>query len=103
MRVYSVLFPMNLPNFLPIVLAVVAVLGDKTLELTSKDFYRALVDNSSHGLIGLISWLIIVLKSYKYKTYLINPYCDVIVSWIIASVIDIDHFILAKSFKLKVY
>uniref|UniRef100_A0A1B6CQP7 Transmembrane protein 267 n=1 Tax=Clastoptera arizonana TaxID=38151 RepID=A0A1B6CQP7_9HEMI len=92
---------MNVITILPVVLGVFSILGDKILEITSEEILRAFVDNSVHGIIAFISWLIIVLKSNKYKIYVINPYCDLLLSFIIGSAIDIDHFVLAKSFRIK--
>lgn len=54
---------------------------------------NALLDNSSHALIGLVSWAIVTWP--KLDLY------DLIICTCMASFIDLDHFISAKSMHLN--
>lgn len=58
----------------------------------SQRLLRALMDNSAHCFVGVLSWFII--------SYSKVDLCELILAGIIASFIDLDHFISAKSFKL---
>lgn len=53
---------------------------------------RALMDNSSHLLVGVLSWCIIAFPKLKFY--------EVLAVGFFSSIIDIDHFISAKSFQL---
>lgn len=56
-------------------------------------FIRALMDNGSHGFIGFLSWFVVI-----YPNIDVN---QLIISGLISSFIDVDHFISARSFKLQ--
>ncbi len=58
----------------------------------SQGLIRALMDNISHMLIGVLSWLII-----SYPKLNAN---EIIATAFFSSIIDIDHFISARSLKL---
>ena len=71
--------------------------GFDVLFLSVQDRYlKAVVDNTAHGTIALVSWCII--SEIQTRKDLI----DAIVCGIIACGIDVDHFIAARSFKLQV-
>ena len=58
----------------------------------SQRLFKALMDNSSHLLVGVLSWCIISYPKLKfYETLAVGFF---------SSIIDIDHFISAKSFQL---
>lgn len=59
------------------------------------DYLRAIVDNFGHGLIAAISWLVV---SGIRKEGIIQGVCCAMMS----SGLDIDHFVMAKSLKIKV-
>lgn len=59
-------------------------------------YLKAVVDNTAHGIIALVSWCII--SEIQTRKDLI----DAIVCGIIACGLDVDHFIAARSFKLQV-
>jgi hypothetical protein len=58
----------------------------------SQRLIRALLDNSSHSFIGVCSWFLITYPNLDLQ--------ELICSGLIASLIDLDHFISAKSFSL---
>lgn len=58
----------------------------------SERLVRALFDNSIHGIIGCTSWLVVVYPNLNK---------DLAVSAFISSIIDIDHFISARSFRVQ--
>lgn len=58
----------------------------------SQRLIRALMDNATHTLVGLISWFIIVYPKVSTGELLAVGF--------FSSIIDIDHFISAKSFSL---
>lgn len=85
-------------RLLPYVILVSICYGFDVIFLSVQDrFYlRAAVDNTAHGIIALVSWCIISgIQTQK-------DIIDAIVCGIIACVIDVDHFIAARSFKLQV-
>lgn len=70
------------------------ILVRKTSEVfgLSERLIRALMDNSIHGMIGLGSWLLVSYPSLSR---------ELLISAFISSIIDIDHFIAAKSFRVQ--
>ena len=58
----------------------------------SQRLIRALMDNSIHGLVGVLTWLVIAYPKVDLS--------ELIAAGVLASIIDIDHFISAKSIKL---
>ena len=59
-------------------------------------FFRAVLDNAVHGIIAFVSWCIVSnIQTRKDLT-------DGIFCGAIACGLDIDHFIVAKSFRLQV-
>ncbi|CAO1400824.1 unnamed protein product [Diamesa serratosioi] len=68
--------------------------GDKLVQRTHKNHVlRAIYDNLTHSLIGLFSAAILLIND-KDKLYLAG------VCMVLSSIIDVDHFIAAKSLKL---
>ena len=98
----------NLTLFgIEVLLAIVCLVGDyyvfkslslinlfqfKSFPILNEILIRALLDNFVHGIIGLLSWSII---SYPYLS--LN---ELIASYLFSSILDIDHFINARSFKI---
>ena len=90
-------------SVLELLLLSVSVLGDHLLFSLENSILKAISDNTTHILIGVISWFIII---YNVKTSLSGniktSFGELVVSGAISSLIDIDHFILARSIHLKV-
>ena len=81
----------KLGNLLPIIFS--CLLGDFltfTYFINSGNFTKAISDSITHGVIALLSWYYIE-KSIKHS----------ILCGIIAMLVDLDHFIEAKSLKLQ--
>lgn len=80
-------------------LGVFCYLADRLLQfpfIQQIYWLRALSDNMVHGIIGLWSWAIVIGLKKK------SDFTEVILAGFLSSVIDMDHFILAGSFSLKV-
>lgn len=70
--------------------------GDKLVQRTNKNHVLcAIFDNLTHSVIGLFSAATLLISD-KDKFYL------AVVCMVLSSIIDIDHFIAAKSLKLTV-
>ena len=65
-------------------------------EIANHSYRRALIDNLAHGVIAVTSWFIVVGVQTR-KDIVEGIFCG-----IMASAIDIDHFIAAGSLNLKV-
>ena len=94
---------MNISASLPyILLPLTCVWFDDALKVSfirKIDILRAAVDNGGHGVIASLSWLAVVgCKDVTRK----NNLFEMFLCGLIASSIDIDHFLAAKSLRLKV-
>ncbi|KAK9498526.1 hypothetical protein O3M35_003139 [Rhynocoris fuscipes] len=76
-----------------------ALLGDAILNVIRLPISRAFTDSLTHGLIGLITWIVVV-QLYRGK-FLVSKTFEVILSGFIASAIDVDHFIYNRSFDIN--
>ncbi|XP_074056924.1 transmembrane protein 267 [Macrotis lagotis] len=63
--------------------------------IQQNDWLRALSDNAVHGIIGMWSWAIVIGLKKK------SDFGEVILAGFLASIIDVDHFFLARSLSLK--
>ncbi|KAH0627919.1 hypothetical protein JD844_008490 [Phrynosoma platyrhinos] len=80
-------------------LGIFCFVADRLLQFSfiqQNDWLRALSDNTVHGVVGLWSWAIVI--GLKKKSDL----TEVLLAGFLSSVIDMDHFVLAGSFSLKV-
>lgn len=75
--------------------AITCWLGDLKLRRTSEPLIKALADSATHGLVGLFT-AAIILTECSDKLYL------AVGCMVMSSMIDLDHFIAAKSLKLSV-
>lgn len=89
----------SLKLYVTILLALVAVIGDNLVLYSKIRIFQALVDNATHSIIGGLSWFLVSIYCKRYSYGVI---VEVAVSAMIASVIDLDHFAVAKSFSLQV-
>ncbi|EHB07075.1 hypothetical protein GW7_04061 [Heterocephalus glaber] len=79
-------------------LGIFCLAADRLLQFSiiqQSDWIRALSDNAVHSVIGMWSWAIVT--GVKKKT----DFGEVILAGFLASVIDVDHFFLARSLSLK--
>ena len=59
--------------------------------------YKAITDSLTHGLVGLVGWTVVTGASTTLGLLMEVCCCGVL-----AAVIDVDHFIAARSFHLEV-
>nr|XP_020040878.1 transmembrane protein 267 [Castor canadensis] len=79
-------------------LGIFCMVADKLLQFSiihQSEWLRSLSDNAIHGVIGMWSWAIVIGIKKKADVG------EIILAGFLASVIDIDHFFLAKSLSLK--
>lgn len=92
-------FPFKISNSLPyILLPILCIFFDEALKISwinSNHIFRALVDNSGHGAIAFLSWL--AVAGMDKRGLAESIFCGVM-----ACAIDVDHFVMAKSYSLKV-
>lgn len=86
--------------FLSVLLVFVAILGDHLLKILTENVHKAIIDNSTHGLIGFISWLIVIIAT-KRKMSLSKRLLEAGLCGFVASIIDVDHFLYARSYRLE--
>lgn len=77
------------------IIAVACVVGDKKVQSMSEPWAKALIDNSTHAIVGFLSALIVFIDQSD-KIYL------ALACMLMSSLVDADHFLAAKSFKLSV-
>lgn len=83
-------------SILSFVVAVTCAVGDKSLQkMPLQPLTKAMIDNSIHGLIGLFSATILLTDNFD-KLHM------AVACMMMSSVIDADHFVAARSFKLAV-
>lgn len=87
-------------SVLIILIIVTSLVGDYLVEQSNVHLHKALLDNATHASIAGISWLIVCFR-LKYENVL-NILGEALGCAALASVIDIDHFIVAKSMQLAV-
>lgn len=87
---------------LSVCLGVTCLIGDNLVERFSNfAIFKAICDNFTHGLIGFLSAFLIVSELRDHVLWnersLLIAACT-----IVSSLIDIDHFIAARSWNLSV-
>lgn len=104
LRVFGLMF-INLTNYcqnvyLTFLLCIVTIFGDYLVSYTKIHVFQAIFDNVTHGIVGGLSWFIfrINYKSFSTRRTLI----EVALTTLCASLIDLDHFVAARSFYLNV-
>lgn len=80
----------------------IAIYWDKNYPLLKQPIQRAIADNFTHGAIGAISWSLVALNIMTLPITLQQISIEIILCGSIASFIDLDHFVAAGSFYLKV-
>lgn len=87
---------------LPILNAFICILGDHLVESNGESqLLKAICDNLTHATIGLICGLIIITEA-NHRIVGIERICLIGMCVVISSLIDVDHFVVAKSLKLSV-
>ncbi|XP_046433750.1 transmembrane protein 267 [Neodiprion fabricii] len=73
-------------------------IGDVLLYRLSSLELRAVSDNLTHAIVGGLSWSLIVALSGKS---IVRNAFGIALCFVISSLIDLDHFLLAKSWRLR--
>ena len=68
--------------------------------VATSHYYRAAVDNFTHGLVGLLSWAIVIGAVPPINCWQLG---EIILCGVLSSILDADHFIAAKSIYLQVW
>lgn len=78
------------------------MLGDYLVDINHESLTaKAIFDNITHATIGLFCAIILILRS-NHRIIRTEQCALIVVSVLVSSLIDIDHFIIAKSLKLTV-
>lgn len=78
------------------------MLGDYLVDINHESLTaKAIFDNITHATIGLFCAIILILCS-NHRIIRTEQCALIVVSVLVSSLIDIDHFIIAKSLKLTV-
>lgn len=93
--------------FLTVTLAMICILGDFLLTcatIRSSNLRRALIDNGTHGLVGLLSWAVVVNPTLlPLGTLMGEPFLwEILLCGVLSSLVDLDHFAAAGTLKLQV-
>lgn len=94
------LLVINLIMVLSIIIT--CLIGDKLVERArSGTWLKALMDNITHGIVGLLATLIVL---FNFKDRVTNNEFAIvaILGYCLSAAIDIDHFIEARSFHIHV-
>lgn len=87
-------------SVLVVFLLVTSLLGDFLVGKSEVHLHKALLDNATHAVIAGISWLIVCFR-FKYENAL-QIALEVLGCAALGSLIDLDHFLAARSLRLKV-
>lgn len=89
--------------WLSLLLGLVCLIGDNFVAVAQRGdkLVEALADNVTHGLVGALSALIVVAE-FGDRLSLTEQKLLVGAGYLVASGIDVDHFIAARSFRLSV-
>ncbi|XP_031631048.1 transmembrane protein 267 [Contarinia nasturtii] len=80
----------------------VCILGDFLVELNKESAIRkAICDNATHTMVGLLGALIMILEKNHHRLPEIERISLIVMTMFASSFIDVDHFLVAKSFKLS--
>ncbi|XP_066147476.1 transmembrane protein 267 [Euwallacea fornicatus] len=99
MKLVSLVF--NLNTYLTAGIAAVAIAGDHLVTLCGAPFLKALSDNLTHAVIGGLSWSICYFNRQKSLAETRYGFIEILSCTVLSSLIDLDHFLSAKSLSLK--
>lgn len=93
------MFHQNFQIAVTLLIGIISITGDKLVEYEENLILRAVSDNLTHGLVAGLSWTLIVILS---KESVALNILNIVVCSVLSSLIDLDHFIEAHSWKLNV-
>lgn len=90
------------PIVITFLIVIFAVGGDKLVTKVDHHVLKAIIDNATHGFIGIFSWAVVVFSLNSIRNLKLNHCAEIMGCGVIASLIDLDHFIAARSLSLQV-
>lgn len=81
--------------------SITCLLGDNFVELTQHPMLKALADNATHAAIGALSGIAFAVQFYERTSHFFGWFL-IFVCFVCSSLIDVDHFIAARSWSLEV-
>ncbi|XP_012278053.1 transmembrane protein 267 [Orussus abietinus] len=78
-------------------ISICSYVGDQILKNGKNQALRAISDNLTHAIVGGLSWSLIVILS---KKSLSQNIFRILSCFLVSSFVDLDHFIVARSWKL---
>ncbi|KAH0554473.1 transmembrane protein 267 [Cotesia glomerata] len=82
-----------------LLLGLVSIIGDKLVSYNNNNhFLKAVIDNATHGIVAGLSWTLIVLLQNEP---IAKNLPSILFCIFLSSLIDVDHFVEAKSFNIK--
>ncbi|CAD7002297.1 transmembrane protein 267 [Ceratitis capitata] len=81
-------------------LTITCLLGDNSVELTQHPLLKALADNATHALIGAFTGIAFAVQFHDRTSNLLGWFL-IFTCFAVSSLIDVDHFIEARSWYLE--
>ncbi|KAK0173420.1 hypothetical protein PV328_006618 [Microctonus aethiopoides] len=82
----------------PFLIGIISITGDTIIKNSDDIVIRAICDNLTHGLVAGISWLLITVIN---QHSIIKNIPSIALCTAMSSLIDVDHFIEAQSWRLN--
>ncbi|XP_014291058.1 transmembrane protein 267 isoform X2 [Halyomorpha halys] len=101
MTVLLVITPLIVPLVITVMIVIVAMCGDKLLTKVDHHGIKAIIDSTTHGSVALFSWAVVVFNSNSIHDLKVFHCAEILGCGAIASLIDVDHFLAARSFRLQ--
>ncbi|XP_056640717.1 transmembrane protein 267 [Diorhabda sublineata] len=86
-------------TYLAFLICLTAFIGDTAVSYSKLQVFQALFDNATHFLIGGLSWSIVCFHSRDVSAT--GKIIEIFTCSLLSSIIDLDHFIEAKSLKFQ--
>ncbi|XP_023301345.2 transmembrane protein 267 [Lucilia cuprina] len=80
--------------------SITCLLGDNFVELTQHPMLKALADNATHAAIGALSGIAFAVQFYERTSHFFGWFL-IFTCFACSSLIDVDHFIAARSWSLE--
>jgi len=83
------------------IIGLIAIVGDYVEDSLSVPLQRAIIDNVTHSIIAVITWIWIGVAS-NYACFNMGFFVQTAICGLLASILDLDHFVAAFSVRLSV-
>ncbi|CAG9854602.1 unnamed protein product [Phyllotreta striolata] len=91
----------NSSSYSTLLIVVTAIVGDYVVAYSKLHVFQALFDNATHFTIGGLCWFIVCLHSNSRGVGSTRKIVEIACCSLLSSLIDVDHFVEAKSISLK--